>query len=162
MKGEEERQSDTLRTKHSCFLLWHKKAKCFVQEAPDLDEDLPLELVWRGQAISCDIHRLGQQHVSEHLLEVSGHIPLLHNTAVVLDGEDDGIAAGGPQIRTSQEFSPYLRLGADKETHYNDVTAAVSSHCFFISVSVSLSSRSHHAKPSPPTAIKRKRSGLHS
>lgn len=69
--------------------------------APDLDEDLPLEPGGRGQAICHDIHRLGQQHVTKHLLEVSGHIPLLHNTAVVLNGQDDGIAAGGgAQIRT--------------------------------------------------------------
>lgn len=66
--------------------------------APDLDEDLPLKLVGRGQAICRDIHRLGQQHVSKHFLKVSGHVSLLHNTTVVLDGQDDGIAEGRPQV----------------------------------------------------------------
>lgn len=72
---------------------------------------------------------------------------------MVLNGEDDGIAAGGPRIRTSQEFSPHLNLGATFLslflTHYNDVTAVVSPHCFIISVSVSLSSSSHHTTASP-------------
>lgn len=101
---------------HSYFFCetkkWHVKTKLFLQVAPDLDEDLPLELVGWGQPICCDIHRLGQQHVSKHLLKVSGHIPLLHDTTVVLDGQNDGIAARGPQIRTwvakSQKFPLYL------------------------------------------------------
>lgn len=66
-----------------------------LQGLPDLDEDLPLELVGRRQAIGHDVHRLGQQHVSKHLLEVGGHIPLLDDAAVILYGQDDGIAAEG-------------------------------------------------------------------
>lgn len=61
----------------------------------DLDEDLPLELIGRGQAVGGDVHSLGQQHVPKHLLEVGGHVPLLHNATVVLDGQDDRIAVGG-------------------------------------------------------------------
>lgn len=64
---------------------------------PDLDEDLLLELVGGRQAICCDVHRLGQQHVSKHLLEESGHVPLLHDATVVLDGQDDGEAVRGGQ-----------------------------------------------------------------
>lgn len=69
-----------------------------MQVVPDFDKDLPLELVRRGQAICCNVHRLGQQHVSKQLLKVGSHIPLLHNTAVVLDRQDNGIAERGNQI----------------------------------------------------------------
>ncbi len=57
-----------------------------------LDQDLPLELIGRGEAIGGDVHRFGQEHLSKHFLKVGGHVSLLDNTAVVLDGEDDGIA----------------------------------------------------------------------
>lgn len=57
-----------------------------------LDEDLPLELIGRGESVCRDVHSFGQEHLSKHFLEVSGHVPLLDNAAVVFNGEDDGIA----------------------------------------------------------------------
>lgn len=60
-----------------------------MQVPSDLDEDLLLELVWRWQPICRNIHWFCQQHVSKHLLKVSGHVPLLNDAAVVLDGQDD-------------------------------------------------------------------------
>lgn len=63
--------------------------------SPDLDEDLLLELVGGRQPICGNVHRFGQQHVSKHFLEESGHVPLLHDATVVFDGQDDGKAVGG-------------------------------------------------------------------
>jgi len=60
----------------------------------DLDEDLLAELVGRRQPVGRHVHGLGEQHVPEHLPEGGGHVPLLHDAAVVLDGQDDGEAAG--------------------------------------------------------------------
>lgn len=60
-----------------------------MQVSSDLDEDLLLELVWRWQPVCRNIHWFCQQHVSKHLLKVSGHVPLLNDAAVVLDGQDD-------------------------------------------------------------------------
>lgn len=54
-----------------------------------LDENLPLELVWRGKAISRNIYWFGQEHVPKDLLEILRHVPLLSNAAVVLNGEND-------------------------------------------------------------------------
>lgn len=65
---------------------------------PHLDEDLPAELVRRGKLLSVVVHRLGEQQISKHLLEVCGHVPLLDHAAVVLDGQDDRIP-GGAQRR---------------------------------------------------------------
>ena len=70
--------------------------------SPDLDEDLPLELVGWWQAVCSHVHRLSQQHVPKHFLKLGGHIPLLHDTTVVLDGQDDGISAGWPKIRINE------------------------------------------------------------
>lgn len=58
-----------------------------------LDEDLPAELVRRGELLRVVIDRLGEQQISKHLLEVRGHVPLLDHAAVVLDGQDHGVAA---------------------------------------------------------------------
>lgn len=55
-----------------------------------LDENLPLELVWRGKAISRNIDWFGQEHVPKDLLEILSHVPLLSNAAVVLNGQNDG------------------------------------------------------------------------
>lgn len=54
-----------------------------------LDENLPLELVRRGKAISRNIYWFGQQHVPKDLLEILSHVPLLSNAAVVLNGQND-------------------------------------------------------------------------
>lgn len=54
-----------------------------------LDENLPLELVWRWKAISRNIHWFGQEHVPKDLLEILSHVPLLSNAAVVLNGQND-------------------------------------------------------------------------
>lgn len=66
-----------------------------LQQRSDLDENFPLQLVGGGQAVRSHVHCFGQQHVSKHLLKVGGHVPLLHDAAVVLDGQDDGEAGGG-------------------------------------------------------------------
>lgn len=63
-----------------------------IQVASDLNEDLLLELVWRWQPICRNIHWLCQQHVSKQLFEVCGHVSLLHDAAVVLNGQNDGVA----------------------------------------------------------------------
>lgn len=68
------------------------------QLASDLDEDLLLELVWRWQPICCNIHWLCQQHVSKHLFKVCGHVSLLHDAAVVLNGQNDGVAIENERI----------------------------------------------------------------
>lgn len=60
-----------------------------MQAPSDLDEDLLLELAWRWQPIRRNIHWFCQQHVSKHLLKARGHVPLLNDAAVVLDGQDD-------------------------------------------------------------------------
>lgn len=76
-------------------MLWESKStlrKREIQVASDLNEDLLLELVWRWQPIRCNIHRLCQQHVSKHLFKVCGHVSLLHDAAVVLNGQNDGVA----------------------------------------------------------------------
>lgn len=65
-----------------------------------LDEDLPAELVGRRKLVCAVVHRLGEQQVSEHLLKVSGHVPLLDHTAVVLEGQDDGIPDGKRRRRS--------------------------------------------------------------
>lgn len=54
-----------------------------------LDKNLPLELVWRGKAISRNIYWFGQEHVPEDLLEILSHVPLLSNAAVVLNGQNN-------------------------------------------------------------------------
>lgn len=59
-----------------------------------LDEDLPLELVGRGEPVGSDVHGLGKECVPKHLLEILCHISLLSNAAVVLDGQDDRVPAG--------------------------------------------------------------------
>lgn len=117
IKGEEGRQSETLYYQNTVYKAsihnFSSKRNCtkrsndfsWLHVVPDLDEDLPLELVGWGQAICRNIHRLSQQHVSKHLLKGSGHIPLLHNTTMVLNGQDDGIPVGGVQ-----KFFLYLCL----------------------------------------------------
>ena len=54
----------------------------------------PLELVWGGEPVGRNVHRLGEECVPEHLLEILGHVPLLGNAAVVLDRQDDRVPAG--------------------------------------------------------------------
>lgn len=76
-------------------MLWENKStlgKREIQVASDLNEDLLLELVWRWQPIRCIIYWLCQQHVSKHLFKVCGHVSLLHDAAVVLNGQNDGVA----------------------------------------------------------------------
>lgn len=66
-----------------------KAPKKEMQGPSHLDKDLLLELVWRWQPICGNIHWLGQQHVSKHLLKGAGHVPLLDDAAVVLNGQND-------------------------------------------------------------------------
>lgn len=61
---------------------------------PYLDKNLPLELVGGREPVGYDVHGLGEECVPEHLLEILGHVPLLSNAAVVLNGQDDRVPAG--------------------------------------------------------------------
>lgn len=80
---------------------------------PHLDEDLPAQLVGRGQLVGIVVHRLGEQQVSKHLLEVRGHVPLLDHAAVVLDGQDHRVpgedSAGERAGRSRGAWSDSLR-----------------------------------------------------
>ena len=67
-----------------------------------LDKDLPLELVGGGEPVGCNIHGLGEECVPKHLFEILGHVPLLGNAAVVLDGQDDRVPAAGDQHVTQE------------------------------------------------------------
>lgn len=62
-----------------------------------LDEDLSTELVRGRELLRVAVHRLGEQQISKHLLEMRGHVPLLHHAAVVLNGQDDWVPEGSPQ-----------------------------------------------------------------
>lgn len=64
-----------------------------------LDQDFFLELGRRRKLVGIDINRLGQEHLTEDLLEVGRHVPLLDDAAVVFDGQDDGIPGGGKEGR---------------------------------------------------------------
>ena len=72
------------------LVLFHVRVQPLV-----LDQDLPLEPVGRGQRGSRAgrevLQRLLQQHLSEDLVAVLGHLVLLVPAAVVLEGEDDRV-----------------------------------------------------------------------
>lgn len=63
-----------------------------------LDENLPLELVWRGEPVSRNIYGFGQEHVPKDLLEILSHVPLLSDAAVVLNGQNDRETAGRKEL----------------------------------------------------------------
>lgn len=69
--------------------------------AAHLDENLPLELIWRGEPVSRDIYWFGQEHVPKDLLEILSHVPLLSDAAVVLDGQNDGEAGRRKRAATT-------------------------------------------------------------
>lgn len=52
-------------------------------------DDYPLpQLAGRGQLVSTGLRGLHQQLVAKHLLEHPGHVALLFNATVLLDGQD--------------------------------------------------------------------------
>lgn len=63
-----------------------------------LDENLPLELVRRGEPVSRNIYGFGQEHVPKDLLEILSHVPLLSDAAVVLNGQNDRETAGRKEL----------------------------------------------------------------
>lgn len=93
-----------------------------------LDKDLSLQLTGRRQSISSDVHRLGEQHLSKDFLEVGGHETLLHDAAVVLDGQDDWKAEGRRQQRHSDFPPPVVSPSHCTALHYTTISCTTQ-HC---------------------------------
>ena len=64
-----------------------------------LEDDLPLQLVGRGQGLRGGVDRGGEELVSEHFDERRRHVALLGQRAVVLNRQDQWEPEGGVALR---------------------------------------------------------------
>lgn len=95
--------------------------------APYLQDDLAPQLRGRGQLLGQLLHRLGQQLISEDVLEDARHLALLLDGAVLLDGQDEREAEEQRKVRC---LAPPPPPGSDRYDSHSEATKAWSFMAF--------------------------------
>lgn len=84
---------------HRQAFIYGREGSATFRELLVLEDDLPAEGKRRGHSrLAAPIHRHGEKHRSQDFLENLGHLTLLREGAVILDGQDHGVFRGGKGV----------------------------------------------------------------